>query len=83
MKVSFFEKKLPSFPGSPIRPSEEPRRFKIMGCGPLIALHGFIRTFNGLKIRPVEDQLKWMFTKEKARAKIGRTYPDPVLSPAQ
>jgi len=25
--------------------------------------------------------IKWMFTTEKARAKMGRAYPDPIASP--
>jgi len=26
-------------------------------------------------------RIKWMFTTEKARAKMGRAYPDPIASP--
>jgi hypothetical protein len=30
---------------------------------------------------PSGARIKWMFTTEKARAKMGRAYPDPIASP--
>jgi hypothetical protein len=30
---------------------------------------------------PHQARTSWMFTAEKARAKIGRTYPEPLIAP--